>query len=610
MSTHARGATTFPSMTLPTGSASATARPLARDVRRALRRDRSPAPLAGWLVASIAGIAAATAVASAAESAFAPPVIRAGDGTEGFVADGDGEYDGAGASVSAAGDVNGDGIGDLLIGATEADPANRFQAGVTYVLFGRDTALVGEFPPLYPLGSLLPRGGGDGSEGFVLAGVDGNDNSGQAVSDAGDVNGDGIGDLLVSTPYAGRSNGGQAYLVFGRASGFSPLTDLRSLFPFGGGDGSAGVAFVGIHEFGRTGYSVSGAGDINGDGLDDLVIGAVRNNSSGTESPGESYVVFGRASGFPPVFSVSNLFPAGGGDGSDGFVIRGRDVFDSLGASVSNAGDVNGDGLADLVVGAPGAGDRVGEAYVVFGRTSGFSAVLPVGQLIAGDGSEGFVLRGGEGVNYTGRSVSGAGDVNGDGIDDLLVGAPGHPFFEGHPGETYVVFGRTTGFPAVFPLASLYPAGGGDGGEGFVLVGTEDEDHVGFALSGTGDINGDGVDDILVGAYGVEPQGRERAGQSYLVFGRTTGFPAVFPLSELFPGAGGDGSEGVVMNGAEDDWGGFSVSGAGDVNADGLADLIIGGSSILALNETEGYVVFGRTMGFPAVFELTSLLPP
>ena len=236
-----------------------------------------------------------------------------------------------------------------------------------------------------------------------------------------------------------------------------------------------------------------------------------------------------------------------GGDGSSGFVLKGVDAGDLSGYSVSGAGDLNGDGIDDLIIGADGAdpngNSEAGESYVVFGRTTGFPAAFELTSLFpqaGGDGSSGFVLKGVDADDHSGVSVSGAGDVNGDGIDDLIIGASGaDPNNNSEAGESYVVFGRTTGFPAAFELTSLFPQAGGDGSSGFVLKGVDATDFSGWSVSGAGDVNGDGIDDLIIGAYDADPNGKASAGESYVVFGRATGFPAAFELTSLFPQAVG-----------------------------------------------------------------------
>ena len=163
------------------------------------------------------------------------------------------------------------------------------------------------------------------------------------------------------------------------------------------------------------------------------------------------------------------------------------------------------------------------------------SVVGPL-QAASGDGSSGFVLNSVDAGDYGGRSVSDAGDINGDGIDDLILGASqAGPNGKTSAGESYVVFGRTGGFPAVFELASLFPAAGGDGSRGFVLKGVDEYDFSGNSVSGAGDINGDGIDDLIIGARNAYPNGKFFAGESYVVFGRTSGFPAAFELESLLP---------------------------------------------------------------------------
>jgi hypothetical protein len=248
----------------------------------------------------------------------------------------------------------------------------------------------------------------------------------------------------------------------------------------------------------------------------------LRADPRGHPFAGESYVVFGSTAGFPAVVPLASLYPAAGGDGTRGFILTGIDTYDFSGVSVSGAGDVNGDGIDDVLIGAP-AGfvqDGAGESYVVFGSTAGFPPVIPLASLFpagGGDGTRGFVLTGIDMYDFSGYSVSEAGDVNGDGIDDLIVGAPVGGYCEG---ESFVVFGSTAGFPAVMPLARLFPAGGGDGTRGFVLTGVDRCDLSGSSVSAAGDVNGDGIGDVIVGAPNADKNRGPDAGESYVVFGR------------------------------------------------------------------------------------------
>jgi hypothetical protein len=156
-----------------------------------------------------------------------------------------------------------------------------------------------------------------------------------------------------------------------------------------------------------------------------------------------------------------------------------------------------------------------------------------------------------------------------------------------------VVFGRTSGFPAIFELRTLLPAYGGDGSQGVIFYGADEGDESAWAVSGAGDLNDDGIDDVVIGADLADPHGLNAAGESYVVFGRRSGFPAEFELGKLFPTGGGDGREGFVLEGAvAEDRAGFSVSGAGDLNGDGVPDIMIGAFS--ADPGGASYVVFGR----------------
>jgi hypothetical protein len=490
------------------------------------------------------------------------------NGSNGFVINGIDVGDQSGWSVSGAGDINGDGIDDLIIGARSADPNGNDRAGETYVVFGNSEG----FNASLELSEL------NGSNGFVINGIDVVDFSGYSVSGAGDINGDGIDDLIIGANRAdpnGNSYAGETYVVFGNSEGFNASLELSEL------NGSNGFVLNGIDEGDRSGRSVSGAGDINGDGIDDLIIGALYANPNGNVSAGESYVVFGNSEGFNASLELSEL------NGSNGFVINGIDVVDTSGRSVSGAGDINGDGIDDLIIGTPRADPNgnldAGETYVVFGNSEGFNASLELSEL---NGSNGFVLNGIDEGDRSGTSVSGAGDINGDGIDDLIIGTPrADPNGNSRAGETYVVFGNSEGFNASLELSEL------NGSNGFVLNGIDPSDRSGYSVSGAGDINGDGIDDLIIGVPRADPNGNVSAGESYVVFGNSEGFNASLELSEL------NGSNGFVINGIDfADGSGYSVSGAGDINGDGIDDLIIGAfgadpNGNLSAGET--YVVFG-----------------
>ena len=358
----------------------------------------------------------------------------------------DSTNDGFGRSVSGAGDVNGDGFADLIVGA-----ASAAVGGSAEVLSGID-------------GSVLYNFNGDSF----------GDQFGTSVSGAGDVNGDGFADLIVG---ASQDDEGSARV-------------------FSGVDGSVLYNFDGDSFIDQFGFSVSGAGDVNGDGVADLIVGARLDDNNGSNS------------GSARVFS--------GTDGSVLYTFDGDSAGDFFGQSVSGAGDVNGDGFDDLIVGAPL--DSIDPIDVT---DSGSARVLS-----GADGSVLYTFNGDSALDAFGNSVSGAGDVNGDGFDDLIVGAPTDSTNGTDSGSATVLSGADGSVlykfvgDSAFQLFGLSVSGAGDvNGDGAddLIVGTRnttarvfsgadgsviyDIDSRGFgaSVSGAGDVNGDSVADFIVG---------------------------------------------------------------------------------------------------------------
>ncbi len=340
-------------------------------------------------------------------------------GTGGFAINGEVASDYSGGSVSTAGDVNGDGLADLIVGAKDNDTGGS-NIGRSYVVFGKASGSVV---------SLATVAAGTG--GFAINGEVADDNSGWQVSTAGDVNGDGLADLIVGAIDNDETaaSAAKSYVVFGKSG--TAAINLSSVAA-----GTGGFAIKGETAGDYGGYSVSTAGDVNGDGLADLIVGSPSSDAVAANA-GRSYVVFGKSA--TTTVNLSDIVL-----GTGGFAINGEAANDFSGCSVSSAGDVNGDGLTDLIVGAyhnDTSGSNAGRSYIVFGKTNG--AAVNLATIAAGTG--GFAINGKAAGDESGLSVSAAGDVNGDGLADLIVGAPYSGIASSQAGQSYVVFGKSSG---------------------------------------------------------------------------------------------------------------------------------------------------------------------
>lgn len=500
---------------------------------------------------------ALTIVSSAALSDVGfPAVVQLSslNGTTGFRIDGAGPDNQSGTSVASAGDVNGDGLDDIIIGALTTS-FNAPASGSAYVVFGRTSG----FPPVLSLADI------DGSNGFRVDGMTQTELAGRSVAPAGDVNGDGFDDIIVSAYAADPAgfNSGSAYVVFGKSAAFSPSMNLSDV------NGGNGFRIDGTDAFGIAGRYVGPAGDVNADGYADVIIGATNHNGL----QGASFVIFGKPSGFPASMSASAL------NGSNGFQILGVESNSRSGTSVYSAGDMNGDGFDDVIIGTET--DLSPFTYIVFGNATGYGPMFSLSALI---GTNGFRFEepsdAGTGLAQN-RSRRTAGDVNSDGYDDVIIGS-----FDtnGAAGASFVIFGKSSPYLANLSYSDLV------GTNGFRINGATAGDLSGISVGSAGDVNQDGFSDMIIAAQGTDYNGTN-SGSGYVLYGKASGFAPALNLSSL------DGTTGFRMDGVlAGDNAGMDVAGGGDFNGDGRPDLLVS-AALAAPNGQQlagsTYVVFG-----------------
>ena len=408
-------------------------------------------------------------------------------------------------SVAGVGDIDGDGYDDVLVGANMNDRAAQ-QAGIVYLVRGPIT---------------MESNLSDAYATFI--GVSTNDYSGTSVASAGDLNNDGYTDFIIGAPSSSLngSQSGAVYIVNGPVSGTQSLSDADRIL-------------TGHAESDFTGYSIAGIGDLNSDGYDDVLIGAYMGDTTATDA-GVIYVDFG-----PGATVTEDLTTSGG------LILNGEQASDLAGISVASAGDINTDGVPDILVGASSndyAGSGAGAAYLLYGPRSGGITI----SLADAD----MKLTGEDAGDSFGRATSGAGDINNDGYDDFLVGAPNESSAGDSFGAAYLIVNATYGTENIAT-------------NGQKFIGENGGDLAGTSLSGAGDIDLDGNDDLLIGAYGSDGYGLD-VGTVYCIFGPVTAVSNQLSSSRT-----------IMYGEAVSDYFGVGIAPAGDTNADGFTDIIIG----------------------------------
>ena len=323
-----------------------------------------------------------------------------------------------GTSVSGGHDVNGDGIDDLVIGAPGLPNLANPDAGHVYVVFGDPADDV-----------LWTRDLAEGTGGFVIDGISGTA-IGNAVSLVGQVNADDAADILIGSTHTGEAMSGWSYLVYGKSDPIS--VSLTSI----GMDNGFALASMQAGE--RFGWSVGAAGDVNDDGRDDLLIGAV--GGGGGLEPGHAYLVYGKDT--PSAVATDRVATS-----DEGILFVGTEEFGRFGHRVAGLGDVNGDGHPDFGIGAPqedSHGTHAGRVYVIFGGPDLPAAEVSLDSIAQGQG--GFAIDGEHAGDTLGMAIGPAGDIDGDGLDDIVIGAPGANNGGSRSGSVYVVFGAPTDF--------------------------------------------------------------------------------------------------------------------------------------------------------------------
>lgn len=468
---------------------------------------------------------------------------------------------GAGFSVANLGNINGSGFDSFLIGAPSTTAGGGLGPGnnsAVYLVFGsqaQGTSGVttadwlnntpdGRVGDLSNLGGNLQNNPINGAEGYPFAGVtfvardQANAQLGASVANAGQIRGTQA--FLIGAPNAAQAGSntagvgtGRAYLVYG-SNDLNALSGATINLDDPAEAATLGltvITFVSSEVGSQLGRSVAGVGTLLGGGDNAIALGAPAATVGGTTLAGAVYVVTG--ANLPTAPATIDVTTIGQAGGVTGITFAGPSSGSETGFSIGFGGDVNGDGLGDMIIGAPGAQGRQGAAFLVYGGNLGNLATTLDGQTFislarvgGASGSTpapvpGAQIRGATPSSAAGFAVSGAGDFNNDGISDIMVGAPG---FNGATGRVALLYGgRNNAITGVFDFDTI-PAGIGS----MILTGTAPGDLAGYALSSVAAVNAGQPNGVLIGSPGF----LSNRGAAYYLPGHGGLFTGTFSLED------------------------------------------------------------------------------